>query len=159
MIADKLENWNMYFTGKTWIIVADFLASLHKETPDGEYPIKGEDVFARVMSYETREPDEARLEGHRSYIDIQSVLDGGEGIAWHPTGNLEVSEAYDAEKDVEFYRTPAQFPARVDVQPGYFVALFPHDAHMPQLRVSGMPPWVKKVVVKVDISLYPGKDA
>jgi YhcH/YjgK/YiaL family protein len=157
MIADKLENWNLYFTGAEWTIVAVFLASLHEGTPEGEYPLKGKEIFARVMSYETRNPDEARLEGHRSYIDIQSVLDGGEGIAWCPTGNLETVEAYEAGMDVEFYVSPAQFPARVDVRPGYFVALFPHDAHMPQLRVSGMPSWVKKVVVKVDVSLYPGK--
>jgi YhcH/YjgK/YiaL family protein len=155
MIADKLENWSIYFSGADWKMVADFLASLHEGTPEGEYPLKGKEIFARVMSYETREADEARLEGHRSYIDIQSVLNGAEGIAWYPTGNLEIVEAYDAEKDVEFYHSPVQFPARVDVRPGYFVALFPHDAHMPQLRVSGMPSWVKKVVVKVDISLYP----
>lgn len=158
MITDTVENWSMYFKGDAWRLVADFLVSLHKDTPDGEYPLKGKEIFARVMSYETRTSDEARLEGHRNYIDIQSVLEGGEGIAWHPTGNLRVGEVYDAEKDVEFYLPPSQYPARVNVQPGYFVALFPHDAHMPQLQVPGMPIWVKKVVVKVDISLYPCKN-
>ena len=110
-----------------------------------------------MLSYETREPHQAALEAHRRYIDIQTVLFGGEGIAWHPAGCLEVREAYDAGKDVEFYSSPAQFPSRLDVTPGYFVALFPHDAHMPQLELSGLPSWVKKVVVKVNTSLYTGK--
>lgn len=144
----------MYFTGDDWKIVADFLDSLHKDTPEGEYHLKGKEIFARVMSYNTRQINEARLEGHRTYIDIQAVIDGAEGIAWHHTADLETHETYDTEKDVEFFHPPAHFSARIDVLPGYFVALFPHDAHMPQLQVTGMPPLVKKVVVKVDVSLY-----
>lgn len=158
MIVDKLENWGLYFKGADWGIVTNFLASLDKDTPEGEYALKGREIFARVMSYETRGPDKAALESHRSYIDIQSVLDGGEGIAWHPTGNLRPRDAYDEAKDVVFYIPPEKFPARVDVRPGYFVALFPHDAHMPQLQVPGMPSLVKKVVVKVQTELYPGNN-
>jgi YhcH/YjgK/YiaL family protein len=157
MIIDLLENLEIYFAGDDWKIVADFLGSLSGETPDGEYPLKDEKIFARVISYKTREPNEAILESHRIYIDVQSVINGAEGIAWQPTQNLEVREAYNVENDVTFYLPPAQLPARVDVRPGFFVVLFPHDAHMPQLQVSGMPQWVKKVVVKVDISLYPDK--
>ncbi|MFZ4857080.1 MAG: YhcH/YjgK/YiaL family protein [Desulfuromonadaceae bacterium] len=157
MIIDMLENLEMYFAGDNGKIIADFLASLSLGTPDGKYPLKDEKIFARVMSYKTREPDEAILESHRIYIDVQSVIDGAEGIAWQTTKNLEVREAYDVEKDVTFYLPPAQLPARIDVRPGFFVVLFPHDAHMPQLQVAGMPQWVKKVVIKVDISLYPDK--
>lgn len=158
MIVDKLENWELYFKGAEWEIVANFLASLSKETPEGEYALKGREIFARVMSYETRSPDKAVLESHRNFIDIQSVLDGGEGIAWHPIESLVIRDAYSEEKDVEFYFSPENLPARVDVRPGYFVALFPHDAHMPQLQVPGMPSLVKKVVVKVQTDLYPGNN-
>ena len=153
MIVDKLENWGHYFKGGNWELVSAFLSSLSEDTPDGEYPLRGNEIFARVMRYETREPDTAALESHRAYIDIQAVLVGAEGIAWHHTSGLEIRDEYDAGKDVEFHVSPAVFPARVDVYPGYFVALFPHDAHMPQLRVNGMPSWVKKVVVKVAVSL------
>ena len=39
------------------------------------------------------------------------------------------------------------------MRPGTFMALFPEDAHMPQLRVEGQPSRVKKVVVKVKRAL------
>lgn len=154
MIVDRLENWGLYFKGNCWETVASFLASLKADTPEGEYPLQGQEVFAKVMLYETRGPDTATFESHREYIDIQAVLVGAEGIAWHPTTGLEVRDKYDPVRDVEFHHTPLDFPARVDVLPGHFVALFPHDAHMPQLTVSGMPPWVKKVVVKVAVTLF-----
>lgn len=157
MIVDRLENWKMYFAGSDWEIIARFLASLNSNAPDGEYPLKGDLIFARVMSYETHNPDQVKFEAHRSYIDIQSVLVGGEGITWHPVDRLKVSEMYDVDKDVEFYLAPENSPVQVSVSPGYFVALFPHDAHMPQLKVGGRPPWVKKVVVKVHTDLYPGR--
>lgn len=154
MIVDRLDNWKMYFTGADWEMVADFLASLHKGTAEGEYPLKGDEIFARVMSYETRDPEKAALEAHRRYIDIQSVLEGGEGIAWHETDGLNVLNSYDRDKDVEFFKSPAIFPVRIDVTQGYFAAFFPHDAHMPQLNVKGLPLRVKKVVVKIKASLY-----
>tara|TARA_B100001123_G_scaffold448625_1_gene610536 strand:+ start:13214 stop:13360 length:147 start_codon:yes stop_codon:yes gene_type:complete len=34
----------------------------------GECPIDGEDVFARVMNYETKTPDEAAFEAHQKMV-------------------------------------------------------------------------------------------
>jgi len=153
MIVDSMERWGRYFDGPAWEAVAEFLGSLTPETPEGEYRLQGGEIFARVMSYGTRAVAEGALEAHRTYLDVQAVLCGAEGIAWHPAGGLEVRQAYDAAGDVEFYHTPELLPARVEVFPGTFVALFPEDAHMPQLQVAGMPGQVKKVVVKVPVSL------
>lgn len=155
MIVDRLEKWGLYFSGAEWLSAFDFLVSLGAETPEGEYPIMGDKIFARVMSYETRTVADCSLEAHHEYIDLQAVLIGAEGIAWHPVENLLICDSYDPVKDVEFYLPPKTFPVKVDVTPGLFVALFPNDAHMPQLQVDTMPHWVKKVVVKVHVSLHP----
>lgn len=157
MVVDSLQNWNLYFSSEDWSMVATFLTSLSSETPEGDYPLKGREIFAKVMGYETRGVETARFESHREYIDIQSVLVGSEGIAWHTAQTLKVSDHYDSNNDIEFYATPEVIPARVDVFPGYFVALYPHDAHMPQLRVDENTPWVKKVVVKIAVALSPYK--
>lgn len=154
-----MDKWSLYFAGSDWKKIADFLTSLDENSAEGEYALKGDEIFARVMSYETRRPDEVVFETHVRYIDIQSVLAGVEGIAWCPMRNLLMRTPYDLGKDVEFYDTPETMPLKVDVKPGTFVALFPHDAHMPQLKVAGMSEWVKKVVVKVRTSLYPGLGA
>lgn len=157
MIIDRLENWKLYFVGKDWDIVSDFLTSLNVNTPEGEYHLKSDQIYAKVLSYETLPQEHASFEAHRQYIDIQTVLIGAEGIAWQTTDQLQIRDSYNIEKDAEFYYTPEKHPARVDVYPGYFVALFLHDAHMPQLIVDGNLTWVKKVVIKVHTSLFNNK--
>jgi YhcH/YjgK/YiaL family protein len=105
------------------------------------------------MSYPTRFPEDAVLEAHQKYVDIQTSLAAAEGIEWFPLDTLEVKTPYEATKDVALYHRPRPGPARVDVYPGIFVALFPHDAHMPQLIVDNAPGHVKKVVVKINVAL------
>ena len=149
MIIDLQQHWSRYFPGEGLACVGAFLSTLSSETADREYPLVGKDIFARVMSYETRSPEKARLESHRDYVDVQASIRGAEGIEWFPVEGLTVETPYDSAADVTFYRRPAPAPARVDVVPGSFVVLFPWDAHMPQLAVEGAPEMVKKVVVKI----------
>ena len=154
MIIDRLENWDNYFSGTTWRCVFDFLRTLHPDAAEKEYPLQGNDVFARVISYETKSPDTAVLEAHRKYIDIQMMIQGIECIKWFPVKALKVGVHYDMIKDVEFFHHPLYCPARVDLCPETFIALFPHDAHMTQLMCGNIPRVVKKVVVKVKRELY-----
>ena len=117
--------------------------------------IDGDRLFARVMSYETRDETslDAVLEAHRRYVDIQMALIGSERIAWYPTPSLQAKSPYDEEKDVQFfvYERPADI--QVSVFPGTFACLFPQDAHMPQLKSDAKGGEVKKVVVKIDLDL------
>jgi YhcH/YjgK/YiaL family protein len=153
MIIDTLENGDRYGLGTAWTAAIDFLRTLPADCAEGEYPIAGEGIFARVMSYRTKEPQEALLEAHRNYLDIQSVLVGSEMFECFPTETLEIDVPYDPLKDATFYRRPGIGPVRVDVVAGRFLALFPQDAHMAGL-VDGTPPQkVKKVVVKVRLDL------
>ncbi len=153
MIIDRLQNWHMYELGSAWRAAFEFLETLTEETADGRYELRGDEIFAIVMSYETRGADEAILEAHRRYVDIQTVLDGREGFAWFPVPSLTVDQPYDAEKDVEFYSRLEAAPARVDISPTLFVALFPEDAHMPTLMVGDQRKTIKKVVVKIRADL------
>jgi len=153
MILDRLENWTNYPLGQAWKTVFHYLSSLAADTPPGEYPLQGEDIFARVMDYATKEPEAAVLEAHRQYVDVQTVLRGAEGMEWFPVQGLSVATSYDGGRDVEFYRRPAPGPARVHVAPGLFVVLFPQDAHMFALIAGDAPAEIRKVVVKVRIDL------
>lgn len=153
MIADAFNQWEHYFSGAAWQCACRFLQSLNLDAEDGETPLQGDDIIARVMSYETRSPQEAALEAHRDYVDIQMVLRGAEGIDWFPREGLDIRTPYDDAKDVEFYHRPGVAPIHIDNHPGNFVVLFPDDAHMPQLMVGGAPATIKKVVVKVKLDL------
>ncbi len=153
MIIDRVENWRRFSPGEETACVADFLAGLTNDVADGEYTLGDNGIFARVMTYATRPPEEARLEAHREYVDVQTVIAGAEGIEWFPVQDLAVQTPYDLATDVAFYHRPGPAPARVDVVPGTFVVLFPRDAHMPQLAVDGVRGSVKKAVVKIPVLL------
>ena len=155
MIVDRIENWARYSSSPAWEKAFKFLQGLDVDSEETETLLEADgSLLARVMSYPTRPPEDAVLEAHRQFIDIQMALHNSEAIAWFPAEDLETRDPYDAEKDVEFFHPPAQEVARVDVFPGTFVVLFPEDAHMPQLITGEEPVTVKKVVIKMRTDLF-----
>ncbi len=157
MIIDKLVFWKYYQFGPAWKLAFDFLMSLTPDSDEKKYNLQGDDIFAIVMSYETKTPEKALLETHRRYVDIQTVLVGGERIEWFSRDELIVDTPYDESKDVVFYKRTCPGSARVDVFPGTFVMLFPQDAHMPALMIDEKPELIKKVVVKISVELLTAK--
>ncbi len=153
MILDRLENYTRYFASKEARLAFDYLLALCPDTPDGDYPIRGEDIYARVMSYETRSVEAAKLEAHRRYIDIQTALVGAEGIEWVPLHGLEPRAPYDEIKDVQHFVRPGKDLCRINVFPGTFALFLPEDAHMPQLIVGPKAAQIKKAVIKIKVEL------
>ncbi len=151
MIIDTVKNASNYPMGQAWTKAFEFIATLNRDTPDGEYPLAGETMFARVMSYDTKPPEKAVFEAHRKYADIQSTLIGAEGIAVVDISRVEESKPYNEGGDVAFFNTPDTIPTLVDMYPGSFAFLLPQDVHMPQLQV-GSSQTIKKVVVKIALS-------
>ncbi|EDZ63013.1 protein containing DUF386 [Sulfurimonas gotlandica GD1] len=153
MIIDKLENSNMYNFGEAWKIAFDFLSSLTPDSEDMRYNIQGDDIFAIVMSYKTTLPQTAILESHREYVDIQTVIVGRECFECSFRDSLAVDMPYDKSKDLELYKRITTGHTSVNVIPGTFVMLFPHDAHMAGLMIDDKEEVVKKVVVKIKTEL------
>lgn len=150
MIVDHIGNWAAYNTSAPWKFAFDYLHSLTPEAETTEMtPLMGDDVLARVMCYETRSVDDAVLEAHDAYVDIQMTLAGGEGIEWFPRSTLTVKTPYDAAADVVFFYRPDIAPVRIQNVPGMFSVFFPDDAHSPQLTLGDAPALIKKVVVKL----------
>ncbi|MBT4838095.1 MAG: YhcH/YjgK/YiaL family protein [Methylococcales bacterium] len=153
MISDQIKNWSLYPLGNAWQQAFTFLQTLPVDAEEKKYAIQGDNIFAIVMSYETRKPENAVLEAHRKYLDIQLLLSGEEDIRCYPTPFLTVNKPYNSSKDVEFYDKNATETTVIKLKPGNFSALLPDDAHMPCLMSAGKVMTVKKVVVKVDVSL------
>ncbi|MGC9329842.1 MAG: YhcH/YjgK/YiaL family protein, partial [Candidatus Hinthialibacter sp.] len=76
MIFDEMGYWENYPLGPAWETAFTFLKTLAPDAEEKKYPIEGDDIFARVMSYETKPREEAVLEAHMKYVDIQTVLYG-----------------------------------------------------------------------------------
>lgn len=126
-----------------------FLAEAQTDLATGRINLNGEN-FANVDVYSTKHINAVGYEAHRKYIDIQFLLLGEETIFVRNLEDLECTMEYDAERDVAFYRHDDKPATSVTLGNGYFVILFPEDAHEPQ-HCTNNPMEVKKVVVKVAI--------
>lgn len=124
---------------------------LHALAP-GRYHLDGDNLIAIVEHVPGKAREQARLECHRKYIDIQLVLDGTDEMGWKPLADcLNPVGDYSAEKDIRFFHdAPASWIA---VPPDHFCIFFPEDAHAP-LVSAGV---VRKVIFKVAVSPAPGK--
>ncbi len=128
--------------------ISGFLQKASIDMEEGIYELRGQQIYARVMSYKTRKPEACRIEAHDKYIDIQSSLDGGEGISIFPREGLTI-DTYNEAEDVSFYSQDAEAFAYCKNYPGFFTLLLPTDAHRPQENLCEEK-WVKKYVIKVD---------
>lgn len=150
MIVDALDYVEAYDLGDAFEKGFQFLLTLDPDIEDGRYEIDGDRVFAMVQTYTSKDPDDAELEVHRKYSDIQYLLEGEEIIGYCPLiGDLEVTKEYSDEKDIEFLAQPGQGVTGIFMEPGTFAIFFPQDAHMPGLAVDDESVEVRKVVVKV----------
>jgi biofilm protein TabA len=130
----------------------DFIrdTDLHAMAP-GRYPLEGDDLIAIVEHVPGKTREQARLECHRKYIDIQFVLDGVDEMGWKPLADcLNPVSDYSAEKDIRFFHdAPASWVA---VPPDHFCIFFPDDAHAPLVSAGQ----VRKVIFKIAANAAPG---
>lgn len=135
------ERWDKAFT----FLKNSDLANLELK----RYDLDGDNLFATISEYFTKNEDEAMFEAHRKYIDIQYVISGVEQIGIAPISlKKEDLVPYDATKDIE-YITVVQ-STNLKATPEKFFIFFPSDAHRPGIKDGENSP-VRKVVVKVKI--------
>lgn len=113
------------------------------------YDIDGDNVYAPVSEYLTKNEEDANYEAHRKYIDIQYVVSGKELIGVAPISRKkDVITAYDPVKDIEFMTVNGSEDHLA--LPDKFFIFFPDDIHRPGIKDVESSP-VRKVVVKVKI--------
>ncbi len=150
MIFDDIKNIKKYAEIDT--NVADFIVGLTAEIPAGRIYLSDDGLtYANVDEYTTKLHESCRLEAHRKYVDIQIMLDGVEELDYSDVEGLEISEAYDAARDIMFFAPTEKVLNKVVLSAGKFVLLYPHEAHQPQMAYKNSPEAVKKVVVKIPL--------
>lgn len=154
MITDKLEKLERYVPEKYKKEILQWAESVNKDIEEGDYPIAGEEVYARVLSYHTKKEADCKIEAHDRYVDIQSVICGVEGIQVYNRESLEEEQAYDLQKDVTFYKKSQSPYLGVSIEEGHFAVFFPEEAHQPEISFPGDCPEIKKFVIKIKEDLY-----
>ena len=104
-----------------------------------------QDCFAIPMTMAMRKTEDAQIETHRSYIDIQLVLKGVEKMGYRPLSSLSESEGYSEDKDLEFWKDPCE--NLITVEEGQFALFFPEDGHLPLIGEGE----IQKIVFKLKV--------
>jgi YhcH/YjgK/YiaL family protein len=146
MVVDILENLEKYASlNPLFAQAVDFLKSQDLHSLEvGKTELKGKDLVVNVAQTNPKTKEQAKLETHNEFIDIQIPLSGTEVMGYTPAKDcLPVDATYNAEKDITFFDGLAE--TYITVKPGMFAIFFPQDGHAPGITPDG----VKKVIVKV----------
>jgi YhcH/YjgK/YiaL family protein len=149
MVIDILENAHRYLALHRGFAKAfEFLRRPDiKELPVGKYEIDGDCVYAMVVKDNGRRKEDALLETHEKYIDIQLVIAGTDDMGWKPKSLCKKPAGeYDQKNDEQIFMDEPD--AWLSTKSGAFAIFFPEDAHMPLIS-SGK---IHKVVVKVAVA-------
>ncbi|MEA5135149.1 MAG: YhcH/YjgK/YiaL family protein [Candidatus Fimivivens sp.] len=145
--AEKYEGLGAGITAGFAVLQTRNLASLEP----GDYPIFGNDIILKIQSYSTKPVEQARLEAHRRYIDIQYIVSGEEKIAVSSLDQAGKELEAHPENDIWFYEGNAD---ALTLKAGQFMILFPDETHAPCIALEKPSP-VKKALIKVALDYEP----
>ena len=146
MVVDRLEKLEKYASLNPLFAQAiEFLQSHDLNAMEvGKTELKGKDLVVNVAQTTPKAKEQAKLETHNEFIDIQIPLSGAEVMGYTAGKDCVPADApYNAEKDITFFEGLAE--TYITVKPGMFAIFFPQDGHAPGISPDG----VKKVIVKV----------
>lgn len=147
MIFDSLKNRAAYYGLSPRIEQAfELFDKVDWSTAEtGVHELDGRTIYANVQERGLKTREEAKLEVHDKYIDIQILLSGAEeAFGWADRSTLrEPKEAFNAEKDIQFFLDKPQ--TYCTLRPGQFTILLPEDAHAPLVGEGT----IRKVILKV----------
>ena len=144
MVLDNLKNLRRYealnpLFGKAF----DFIEQTDLNTLEpGKIVLVEDELFVNVMQVPAKTKEEAKLETHNEYIDIQVPISDGEVMGYTQRTDLPEAE-YDAAVDMTLYEGLAT--DYITVKPGMFTLFFPEDGHAPAITPTGL----KKIIIKV----------
>jgi len=146
MILDTLDRLKEYgFISPLMGKVVEFfrttdLASLEP----GRISLQGDDLFVNVNRQDAQTREEAPIEAHREYIDIQVPISSDEEMGFISVPFMpSPSKPYNADRDVAFY--PGLCDTYLNVRKGMFVVFFPGEGHAPAITKNG----ILKLIVKI----------
>lgn len=148
MILDTLSNLDRYATLHPLFprVIAFIRSTNLNALSAGIYPIIDKQLFVIVEETQGRSRNEAKLECHRKYIDIQLVLQGTDEMGWKPLAACQkpVSD-YNEERDIQFFNDEAD--SWISTPANAFCIFFPEDAHAPLVSANR----IRKLIFKIAV--------
>jgi YhcH/YjgK/YiaL family protein len=137
-----LDN-NKYYLAAIKFIEENDLSELEP----GKHLIDGENLFVNIVDSQMKTPEQARLEVHDKYIDIQVPLSKEESFGVKPRREcVEPDGEFNAEKDILFYNDKDW--TTVTVKLGEAITFDPDTAHAPLIGEGT----IHKAIFKVKVT-------
>ena len=148
MILDNISHSSLYKGISKGIDEAlDFIQNNDMNSlSEGRHNLGSNSMFVIVSSYNTKPVDKGVWEAHRKYIDLQYIISGAEMIGHTSIAGLTTAITYDPDNDIEFLI--GKEGSLCHLKSGDFAIFYPHDAHMPGLKISNSQQ-VYKAVFKI----------
>ena len=146
MILDTLDRLECYgYISPMMDKVLDFFRKTDLATlKPGRIDLQGDDLFVNVNRQDAQTRDEAPIEAHQEYIDIQVPISSDEEMGFISAPFMPApSKAYNTDRDVAFY--PGLCDTYLNVRKGMFVVFFPGEGHAPAITRDG----ILKLIVKI----------
>ena len=146
MILDTLDRLESYGNISPLMDkVLDFFRKTDLSTlKPGRIELQGDDLFVNVNRQDAQTRQEARIEAHKEYIDIQVPISCDEEMGFISAPFMPApSEPYSADRDVAFF--PGQCDTYLNVRRGMFTVFFPGEGHAPAITKDG----ILKLIVKI----------
>ena len=146
MILDTLDRLESYgYISPLMGKVLEFFHTTDLSTlQPGRIVLQGDDLFVNVNRQGAQTRDEAPIEAHKEYIDIQVPISSDEEMGFISAPYMPApSKPYSAEKDVAFY--PGLCDTYLNVRKGMFTVFFPGEGHAPAITRDG----ILKLIVKI----------
>ncbi|WP_242919637.1 YhcH/YjgK/YiaL family protein [Pontibacter liquoris] len=148
MILDKLANAGRYTClhplfekAFAYLLQTDLAAAA-----TGVHEIEGERLLAILSEATGLTEQEAKLEVHRKYIDIQYIVFGTDHMGWKDLAQCAApNDPYQEERDAAFF--PDKPMNWFDVPAGSFTIFYPDDAHAAMITTEK----IRKVVLKIAV--------
>lgn len=147
MILDNLANAANYFNLHPLFEKAfDYVRTMDLQTVrPGVTEIEGAHLKLSVVETGLKTREEAQLETHKRFIDIQIPIGKTETFGWKSLADLSSSNGYDDANDFELHAdSPGTY---INVSPGEFIIFSPEDAHAPLIGEGE----TKKIIIKVAV--------
>lgn len=116
-----------------------FLSAVGCETQK----LEGDNLYVTRFDYETLPLEETFFEAHKKYLDIHLLTKGEERVDIAHPDTLELFE-----HNNDFYAYRGEGEESLVLRPGWFLVVFPGDAHRIKAQVNGKAS-VSKVVFKI----------
>lgn len=137
-----LDNNPYYLKALEYIENTD-LATLE----NGKHFIDGDNLFVNIVDSNMKTPDQARLEVHDKYIDIQIPLDKEESFGVKPRSECKEADGeFNTEKDILFFKDKDW--TTVTVKVGEAITFEPNTAHAPLIGEGT----IHKAIFKVKVA-------